>query len=140
MLTQKKQRSRGNAKASHPWAYPVEFRLQIVKLFLEEGYSAGLIREEFGISHQSIRRWAAAYRQRGLSALLGSVTDQLPGRPPDPLDDHHQWLEKQLQDAKREIDLLNHKMALKDVLTELKRPQAGSDRTKKMIGSGRRWP
>jgi hypothetical protein len=53
-----------------------------------------------------------------LNALLDSVTDQPPGRPSLPADDHRQWLEKQLQDANRQIDLLNHKMALKDVLMD----------------------
>ena len=82
---------------------------------------------QLGVSRKTFYKW----EQRGLSALLDSVTDQPPGRPPDPLDDHRQWLAKQLRDARREIDLLNHKMALKDVLTELKRPQTGSDRAKK---------
>jgi hypothetical protein len=67
----------------------------------------------------------------GLNALLDSVTDQPPGRPSLPADDHRQWLEKQLQDANRQIDLLNHKMALKDVLADLKLPRTGSDRAKK---------
>jgi hypothetical protein len=34
-------------------------------------------------------------------------------------------------EANREIDLLNHKMALKDVLMELKLPRTGGDRAKK---------
>ena len=40
-------------------------------------------------------------------------------------------LKKQLLEAKREIELLNHKMALKDVLMDLKLPETGCDRTKK---------
>ncbi|WP_319524324.1 hypothetical protein [uncultured Desulfosarcina sp.] len=83
--------------------------------------------ERLGVSRKTFYKW----EQRGLSGLLDSVTDQPPGRPAHPSDDHRQWLEKQLQDANRQIDLLNRKMALKDVLMDLKLPQTGSDRTKK---------
>ena len=83
--------------------------------------------ERLGVSRKTFYKW----EQRGLSALLDSVTDQPPGRPAHPPDDHRQWLEKQLQDANRQIDLLNRKMALKDVLMDLKLPQIGSGRTKK---------
>jgi len=83
--------------------------------------------DRLGVSRKTFYKW----EQRGLSALLDSVTDQPPGRPPLPADDHRQWLEKQLQDANRQIDLLNHKMALKDVLMELELPRTGSDRAKK---------
>ena len=34
-------------------------------------------------------------------------------------------------EANRQIDLLNHKMVLKDVLMDLKLPPTGSDRAKK---------
>jgi hypothetical protein len=40
-------------------------------------------------------------------------------------------LEKQLSLAYREINLLNRKMALKDVLMKLKLPETGGDRAKK---------
>jgi transposase len=83
--------------------------------------------DRMGVSRKTFYKW----EQRGLNALLDSVTDQPPGRPSLPSDDHRQWLEKQLQDANREIDLLNHKMALKDVLMDLKLPETGSDRAKK---------
>ena len=36
-----------------------------------------------------------------------------------------------IAEAKREIELLNHKMALKDVLMDLKLPQTGGNRAKK---------
>ena len=83
--------------------------------------------KQLGISRKTFYKW----EQRGLSALLEGVTDQHPGRPPDPSNDRCQVLEKQLSAAKQEIELLNHKMALKDVLMNLKPPQTGSDRTKK---------
>ena len=80
-----------------------------------------------GVSRKTFYKW----EQRGLSALLDGVTDHHPGRPSDPSDDRCQALEKRLWEAKREIELLNRKMALKDVLMELKLPETGGDRTKK---------
>jgi transposase len=81
-----------------------------------------------GVSRKTFYKW----EQRGLNALLDSVTDQPPGRPSLPVDDHRQWLEKQAPRRQSgQIDLLNHKMALKDVLMELKLPRTGSDRAKK---------
>ena len=69
MKTKKKKRSAGRKKGSRTWAYPVEFRLRIVRLYLEEGYSVSLICEEFGISTHSVRRWVNAYRRGGVQGL-----------------------------------------------------------------------
>lgn len=82
---------------------------------------------QLGVSRKTFYKW----EQRGLSAFLEGVTDQDPGRRPHPLDDRCQLLEKQLKEAKREIELMNHKMALKDVLMELKLPKTGGSRAKK---------
>jgi transposase len=65
----KKRRSTGKKKGTRTLAYPVEFRLRIVKLYLEEGYSVSLICEEFGISTHSVRRWVKAYRRGGVQGL-----------------------------------------------------------------------
>ena len=35
-------------------AYPYEFRLQIVRLYLEEGCSTSMLREQFGVSSHSV--------------------------------------------------------------------------------------
>ncbi len=83
--------------------------------------------KQLGVSRKTFYKWD----QRGLSAILEGVTDQHPGRPPDPSDERCQSLEKQLAEAKREIELLNHKMALKDVLMDLKLPETGCNRAKK---------
>jgi transposase-like protein len=45
--------------------YPYEFRLKMVRLYLEEGYSTTVLREEFGVSSHSLHRWAKAYREQG---------------------------------------------------------------------------
>jgi putative transposase len=68
-MKKKKRKAGGDRKPPRTRAYPVEFRLRIVKLFLEEGYSVALISEEFGISHHSIRRWVRAYRRGGVEGL-----------------------------------------------------------------------
>lgn len=83
--------------------------------------------DRLGVSRKTFYKW----EERGLSALLDSVTDQPPGRPAQPLADQRHGLEKQLREANRQIELLNHKIALKDVLMELKLPKTGSDRAKK---------
>jgi transposase len=83
--------------------------------------------ERLGVSRKTYYKW----EQRGLSALLDGVTDQNSGRRAHPSDDHRQSLEKQLLGANREIELLNHKLALKDVLMELNLPRTGCDRAEK---------
>jgi len=80
-----------------------------------------------GVSRKTFYKW----EQRGLNALLDNVTDQVAGRRAHPSGDRIQLLEKQLSRAHREIELLNRKMALKDVLMELKLPETGCDRVKK---------
>jgi len=64
-------------------AYPVEFRLRIVKLFLEEGYSTRLLVEEFGISTHSVERWVKAYRLKGAEGLVPKCSVGGKRRVPD---------------------------------------------------------
>ena len=60
-------------------AYPYEFRLQIVRLYLEEGCSTSVLREQFGVSSHSVQRWAKAYRRQGAEALVPKLP---PGAKP----------------------------------------------------------
>ena len=55
--------------SKHVRAYPVEFRMKVVKLFLEEGYEATMIAQEFGCSDTSVRTWASAYKKHGEQGL-----------------------------------------------------------------------
>jgi transposase len=71
---------------------------------------------QLAVSRKTYYHW----EQRGLSALLSSLSDQASGRPSQPVDSEKQALERQLEQAHRECAILQHKMALKDVLTELK--------------------
>jgi transposase len=88
--------------------------------------SASQAARQLGVSRKTYYKW----EERGLSALLGSLEDQPAGRPPKPVDRQRQTLEKQLAQAHRDNTLMRHKMALKDVLTDLKL-DPGLDRTKK---------
>ena len=71
---------------------------------------------QLGVSRKTYYKW----EERGLSALLSSLADQASGRPFQPVDLEKQALERQLEQAHRACAILQHKMALKDVLTELK--------------------
>lgn len=66
------------------------------------------------VSRKTYYKW----EQRGLSALLDSLADQPPGRPE--LTGKPTVLEKQLADLKRENELLEQKMALKDLVADFK--------------------
>ena len=71
MGTQRKKPSSSKRnKARTAPAYPFEFRLKVVKLHLEDGYSAKLVAEQFGISDFSVSRWAKLYREHGEQDLL----------------------------------------------------------------------
>ena len=72
--------------------------------------------EQLGVSRKTYYQW----EQQGLSALLSSLADKASGRPSQPVDSEKQALERQLEQAHRQCAILQHKMALKDVLVELK--------------------
>jgi transposase len=82
--------------------------------------------KELAVSRKTYYKW----EHRALSGMLEGLTDQPPGRPPQPVDTRKQLLEKQLAEALRDNEILKHKMELKDVLTDLKL-KPGMDRTKK---------
>jgi len=72
--------------------------------------------ELLGVSRKTYYKW----EERGLAGLLSSLADQASGRPCQPVDSEKQSLERQLEQAHRECAILQHKMALKDVLSDLK--------------------
>jgi len=71
----KKGKSRGRVGKSKPRTqpYPYEFRLKMVRLYLEEGYSTTVLREHFGVSGHSVVRWVKAYRQQGTEGLVAKL-------------------------------------------------------------------
>jgi len=54
-------------KSTRPFA--PEFKLKVVRLFLEEGYPRSLIAQEFNIAESSIGRWARQYKEFGEQGL-----------------------------------------------------------------------
>jgi len=78
--------------------------------------SASQAAEQLGVSRKTYYKW----EERGLSALLSSLEDQSGGRPSQPVDVEKQSLEQQLIQVRQENAVLQHKMALKDVLSDLK--------------------
>lgn len=72
-----------NKKKPRTLAFPVEFRLRVVKLFLEEGYGTKLIAEQFGISTHSITRWVKAFRLHGAAGLEPKRPASRKGRVPE---------------------------------------------------------
>jgi transposase InsO family protein len=79
MVKRSKAKGRGGKVKPRTRPYPYEFRLKMVRLFLEEGYSTSILRESFGVSHHSVHRWARAYREQGPEGLLAK---QHPGAKP----------------------------------------------------------
>ena len=50
-------------------SFPAEFRIRVVKLFIEEGYTIGMLSEEFGCGQSTISKWIKVYREQGESGL-----------------------------------------------------------------------
>ena len=67
----KKRKGSGNSTRRGRTAppFPFEFRLRMVRLYLEEGYSAELLAKEFGISSFSVYRWSKKYGDLGEEGL-----------------------------------------------------------------------
>jgi transposase InsO family protein/transposase-like protein len=49
--------------------YPADFKLQIVKKYLEESIPVSIIRQECGVSSKSVERWVGIYRREGEAGL-----------------------------------------------------------------------
>jgi hypothetical protein len=81
--------------------------------------------DQLKVSRKTYYKW----EQRGLSALLDSLADQPPGRPEQT--GKPTVLEKQLADLKRENELLEQKMALKDLVANFKTRSPKGRRKKK---------
>ncbi len=65
-----KRKSRAGKLKRRTQPYPYKFREKMVRLYLEEGYSTTVLREQFGVSSHSVTRWVKAYRERGSQGLV----------------------------------------------------------------------
>jgi transposase len=81
---------------------------------------------QLGVSRKTYYKW----EQRGLSALLDGLSDQPPGRPEKADAPAQARFEKQMADLRREKELLEQKLILKDLAFDL-RIRSENDRTKK---------
>ena len=54
--------------------YDADFKLQVVKKFIEESVPVPVIVQECGVSHETVRNWVRAYRQNGAAGLSTSYT------------------------------------------------------------------
>lgn len=79
---------------------------------------------QLGVSRKTYYKW----ERRGLAALLEGVGDQKAGRPRKP--ERESFLEKRLAESRAEIEYLEQKIALKEIVAEIKM-MSGSNRTKK---------
>lgn len=70
---------------------------------------------ELNVSRKTYYKW----EQKGLSALLGSVTDQAAGRPENKQDKAQEELKKKLAQSIKENEILHHRMVLKDILSQI---------------------
>jgi transposase InsO family protein len=52
--------------------YDADFKLQVVKKFIEESVPVPVIVQECGVSHETVRTWVRAYRQQGAAGLSTS--------------------------------------------------------------------
>lgn len=79
-----KRKGRAGKVKQRTRPYPFEFRLKMVRLYLEEGYSVSILQEQFGVSGHSIQRWVKAYRSLGESGLhakqRAGVKTSVPGK------------------------------------------------------------
>ena len=81
---------------------------------------------QLGVSRKTYYKW----EQRGLSALLDGLSDQPPGRPEKEEPPAQAMFEKQMANLRREKELLEQKLILKDLAFDL-RIRSEKDRTKK---------
>jgi len=82
--------------------------------------------KQLGVSRKTYYKW----EQRGLSALLDGLSDQPPGRPEKEEPPAQAMFEKQMTDLRREKELLEQKLILKDIAFDL-RIRSENDRKKK---------
>ena len=88
--------------------------------------TAAAAARQLGVSRKTYYKW----EQRGLSALLDGLSDQVPGRPEKEEIPAQAMFEKQMAELRRENELLEQKLILKDIAFDL-RIRSENDRQKK---------
>lgn len=75
---EKKTAPRGGRRAG---PYPFEFRLRVVRLYLEEHYTAAMISKEMGIGKSSLQKWVKDFRRFGEEGLRNKFSNGKRGKP-----------------------------------------------------------
>nr|WP_291347880.1 IS481 family transposase [Desulfobacula sp.] len=73
MIKRNKSKNRKKKSKKTLKSYTFEFRLRVVKLYLEEGYSPDLLNEELGVGKSTVGTWAKRYREFGEDGLKSKV-------------------------------------------------------------------
>jgi transposase len=113
----------GRKKPNHPKAMQ---RAQLIMQVRCGLMTASEAARQLGVSRKTYYKW----EQRGLSLLLNGLSDQRSGRPEKAKNPAEAVLEKQLADLKRENELLEQKLELKDLVADFQL-RSQKDRTKK---------
>jgi transposase InsO family protein len=80
--TQKSSKKRREAERRK--VYSADFRVEVVKKYLEESVPVAVLQQECGLSKESLRRWVEAYRSGGEAGLAPGYSGK--GRPlPSPV-------------------------------------------------------
>ena len=69
-----KTKSRAGKVKRRPRPCPYEFRIKMVRLYMEEGYRTTVLKEQFGVNGHSVQRWIKAYREQGTEVLIVKPT------------------------------------------------------------------
>ena len=77
----KRAGSRKGPKNQGSRGYPFEFRLKIARMYLEEGHTARMLSDEFGMSIETISRWAKVYQERGENGLKANFWCKTGSKP-----------------------------------------------------------
>jgi transposase-like protein len=81
---------------------------------------------QLGVSRKTYYKW----EQRGLSSLLDSLADQSPGRPGKEEPQEQTVFEKQMAGLRKENELLEQKLILKDLAFDLRIREKGRKKKK----------
>ena len=69
----RKAAGKAGRKSKHRNRYRFEIKLRAVKLFLEEGYSQGVVCRELGMGTSTVSKWLRDYRAHGEAGLRGTA-------------------------------------------------------------------
>jgi len=98
-----------------PLPYPYEIRRRAVQLHQEEGYSAGQVARELGVSDGTVCEWSKRYKQYGEAGLKPGVGKPPSSKLPGPVKDKITELKREdpRQGVKRISQILRRLFCLK---------------------------